>query len=90
LTATTTDDRDMKTAVISDTLDAVVRDLHLLPSDVRGSPWVSHLCSAEDMVAPPGSPIGGFEVLIDEPRGFGMGFPFPPCTGEKLDKLVST
>ena len=88
LTATTESDRDMKVAVISDTLDVAVRDLRLLPPPPRGSSWVSHMCNPLDMEAPPGTPLGGFEVLVDEPRGFGTGFHSPPCTGELLESLA--
>ncbi|KAA0158399.1 hypothetical protein FNF31_05468 [Cafeteria roenbergensis] len=82
LSATTPDDLAMKSAVISDTMDVVVRDLRLLPTKGRqasrggaaGGRWAAHVCHPSDVTAPPGSPLGGFESLIDESRGFGCGF----------------
>ncbi|KAA0157469.1 hypothetical protein FNF29_00045 [Cafeteria roenbergensis] len=92
LSATTPDDLAMKSAVISDTMDVVVRDLRLLPTKGRqasrggaaGGKWAAHVCHPSDVTAPPGSPLGGFESLIDESRGFGCGFWSPPSSSESV------
>jgi len=89
LSATTPDDLAMKSDVISDTLDVVVRDLRLLPTRGRagsaaGARWSAHLCHEADAAAPAGAPLGGFETLIDETRGFGVGFGAAPSSGEPV------
>lgn len=92
LSATTPGDLAMKTAVISDTMDVVVRDLRLLPTKgrqaarggVAGGKWAAHVCHPSDVTAAPGNPLGGFESLIDESRGFGCGFWSPPSSSESV------
>lgn len=98
LSATTPEDLAMKTELISDVMDIAVRDFRLLPTRGRQGPvspaagstavpasrWAAHLCHVSDITAPPGSPLGGFEVLIDEARGWGCGFEAAPSTAEPV------
>lgn len=98
LSATTPEDLSMKTELISDVMDVAVRDFRLLPTRGRQGPvapsggggmapasrWAAHLCHASDITAPPGSPLGGFEVLIDEARGWGCGFETAPSAAEPV------
>lgn len=100
LTVTTDDDRAVKLRVVSDTLDIAVRDLALLPFeghtaedlDAGRVSWCAHLAPlGEAHPSALGHPLGGFEVLVDEQRGWGAGFGCAPSARAVLiDRAMVT